>query len=273
MKVTLSATVPVVQYGNLQPTVEVEADTYEEAMQQAEAHIVTFWNKHVEGGKQIKAAQGKRLEAFVGGFINYDDDAHIYTNDAGDVYLSGSQYASQGERPFDTAAITSKMADKAGVKAEDIATMWSLSAEASMKFGTAIHAALELYGKYGSLAAALEKEYHIHTQPDIKKIVASFYKGREKEEAVYEALIVDHGRKWAGQVDRLKFIGDNTVIVQDYKTNGELPQKKLDAYWKQLGFYAAILETGGYIVAGLEILHWDGSKWVTYTSEVKSALL
>lgn len=270
MKVTLSAVIPVAQYANLQPTVEVEADTYEEAMAKAEAHITSFWNKHVEGGKQIKGAQGKKLTAFVGGDINYDDDAHVYTNDAGEVYLSGSQYASQGEKPFDTAMITGKMADKAGVSATDIATMWALSAEASMKFGTAIHAALELYGKYNKLAEALEKEYHIHTQPDIKRIVQSFYEGREGEKAVYEALVVDHARKWAGQIDRLKFLPDGSVIVQDYKTNGELPQKKLDTYWKQLSFYAAILTAGGYKVAGLEIMHWTGSTWKVYESGVKA---
>lgn len=269
MKVTLSATVPVIQYGNLQPTVEVEADTYEEAMAQAEAHITAFWNKHVEGGKQLKTPKGKRLEAFVGGFINYDDDAHVYTNDAGDVYLSGSQYASQGEKPFDSGAITGKMAEKYGVEASDIATMWALSSEASMKFGTAIHAALELYGKYTELSKKLEKQYHIHTQPDIKKIVDAFYTGRDGEKAMYEVLVVDHNRKWAGQIDRLKFVDTNTVIVQDYKTNGELQPKKLDTYWKQLSFYAAILQAGGYKVSGLEIFHWDGKSWVTHRSEVK----
>lgn len=269
MKVTLSATVPVVQYGNLVPTVEVEAETYEEAMAQAEAHITGFWNKHVESGKQLKTAQGRRLEAFVGGFINYDDDAHVYTNDAGEVYLSGSQYASQGEKPFDTAAITAKMATSKGVKAEDIATMWALSSEASMKFGTAIHAALELYGKYGELAKTLEKDYHVHAQPDIKKIVSSFYEGREGEKARYEVLVVDHNRKWAGQIDRLKFVGNNIVRVQDYKTNGELPQKKLDAYWKQLSFYASILQAGGWQVEGLDIFHWTGSTWKVYESGAK----
>jgi hypothetical protein len=269
MKVTLSAVVPVVQYGNLQPTVEVEADTYEEAMAQAEAHITAFWNKHVEGTKQIKGAQGKKLKAFVGGEINYDDNAHVYTNDAGEVYLSGSQYATKDDKPFDTAMITGKMAEKSGVDATDIATMWALSAEASMKFGTAIHAALELYGKYGKLAATLEKEYHIHSQPDIKRTVQSFYAGRESEKAVYEALVVDHTRKWAGQIDRLKFVDTNTVIVQDFKTNSDMPQKKLDTYWKQLNFYAAILVAGGYKVQGLEILHWTGSVWKVYESGVK----
>lgn len=269
-ELTVSAVIPTAQYSNLQPSITVEVDgDVEDAKALAMSHIVGISQQYAESGKALSGSKGKRLEAFVGGFINYDDDAHVYTNDAGEVYLSGSQYASQGEKPFDTAAITAKMATSRGVKAEDIATMWALSAEASMKFGTAIHAALELYGKYGALATTLEKEYHIHSQPDIKKIVASFYNGREQEKAKYEVLVVDHARKWAGQIDRLKFMPDGSFVVQDYKTNGDMPQKKLDTYWKQLSFYAAILQAGGYAVSGLEIIHWTGSGWKVYESGVK----
>lgn len=268
MKVILTATVPVVQYGNLQPTVEVEADTYEEAMAQAEAHITSFWNKHAENGKQLKGAQGKRLKAFVGGDINYDDATHIYTNDAGDVYLSGSQYAKQFEKEFNKEAVAGKMAEKWGVSGPDVIAMWELKSQVSMGFGTALHGALELFGKYRGLAKDIEKETHLHDHPILKDAVEGFYASRMQEKAVYEALVVDHAKKRAGRIDRLLITGANRCRVQDYKTNSVMDKDKLDYYWKQLSFYADILKSGGWVVEGLDIFHWNG-KWTSYSGEVQ----
>lgn len=269
MKVTLSAVIPVAQYANLQPTVEVEAETYEEAMAKAEAHITDFWNRHVENGKQIKGPSGKKLTAFVGGDINYDPIAHIYTNDAGEVYMSGSQYAKQFEKEFNKEAIAAKMAEKWGVDASEVVAMWELKSQVSMGFGTALHGALELFGKYKALAETLSKETHLHDHPIIKTAVEGFYEGRGAEKAEYEVLVVDHAKKRAGQIDRLLITGANKCRVQDYKTNSDLTADKLDLYWKQLSFYADILKAGGWVVEGLDIFHWNG-KWTTHNSEVKA---
>lgn len=267
MRIKLSATVPVAQYANLQPEVELEADSYKEGMAQCEAYITSFWNKHVEAGKQIKSSQGKKLTAFVGGDIFYDDAAHVYTNEAGEVYLSGSQYAAQFTKPFDARLMAGKMSEKWGVPAEDIIAMWELKSKISMGFGTALHGALELYGKYKDASEALEKTYHLHDHPVIKKAVEGFYASHNGESAKYEVLIVDHARKWAGQVDRLLVTGPNTCRVQDYKTNADLPKEKLNNYWKQLSFYAAIMQANGWKVEGLDIFHWNG-EWKSYSTEV-----
>lgn len=268
VKFVLGATIPTHQYSNLQPQWEVYADTFEEAQSIAEAQLVPFWNKHVESGKQLKGAQGKKLKAFVGGEINYDDIAHVYTNDAGEVYLSGSQYAKQFEKEFNKEAIAGKMAEKWGVSAPDIVAMWELKSQVSMDFGTALHGALELFGKYRGLAAEIEKETHLHDHPILKDAVESFYASRMQEKAVYEALVVDHVKKRAGQIDRLLIIGGNKCRVQDYKTNADMSKDKLAYYWKQLSFYADILKAGGWEVEGLDIFHYNGG-WTTYKSEVQ----
>lgn len=265
-KVVLRAVIPVAQYANMQPEIEAEADTYEEAMAIAEARLATFWNKYVEGDKKLPTSSGTKLKAFVGGEINYDPVAHVYTNDAGEVYLSGSQYAKQFEKPFDSQAIAAKMATKYSVSADDIVAMWELKSDVSKGFGTAIHAALELYGKYNGLATALERDTHLHDHPIIKKAVQGFYEGREAEQAEYEILIVDHANKRAGQIDRLLITGDKRCRVQDFKTNADLPKDKVELYWKQLGFYAGIMEQAGWIVEGLDLFHWDG-EWKTLNKE------
>lgn len=266
MKYTLHAVIPTQQYGNLQPSIEVEADTFEEAHAQAMPHIQKVWNEY--GEKPLVGRVGDRIEidCYVGGTILYNPDTHTYTNKDNEVYLSGSQYAKKFEKTFDGQAIASKMASKWGVEANDIRAMWQLKADVSSGFGTAIHAALELYGRYNGLAGQMEKTTHLHDHPIIKKAVESFYEGRAKEIAEYEPVIVDHAAKRAGRVDRLLITGEHRCRIQDFKTNAELTEDKLKVYWEQLDFYAGIMRAAGWHVGGLDIFHFDGS-WHTFSKE------
>lgn len=262
MKYTITAVIPVVQYGNMQPSIEVEADTFEEAQALVMPHIEQLWEKYGEKPLPSKG-KAKKIECFVGGHIFYDDDTHTYTNEKGDVYMSGSQYAKSLEKPFDMDRISQAMADKFGVEARDIKAMWKLKADISTGYGTAIHKALELYGRYESLAEAIEKTTHLHDNPSIKTAVESFYASHKGEKAVNEVFIVDHEAKRAGQIDRLLILGDKKCRVQDYKTNSNI-EKSLPTYWVQLQFYADILKANGWEVEGLDIFHYNG-EWKEYT--------
>lgn len=249
MKVKLGAVIPTVQYGNIQP--EFESDNADD-LPKLEAQIQALWAKYAERPLNVVGGAGKRLKAFVGGEIDYDDASHTYTWE-GHTYLSGSQYAQQFAKPFDSQNISEAMAKRDGGDAQELRDMWKLKSETSMGFGTAIHSALELYGRYQNL----------HDHPIIKKAVEGFYKDRKNEQAEYEALIVDHDKKHAGQVDRLLITGKNSCRVQDFKTNADI-KKSLDIYWKQLEFYAEIVKAGGWKVEGLDIFWWNG-EWETFS--------
>lgn len=270
MKFTITAVIPVAQYGNLQPSIEVEAETYEEAYALVMPKIEAIWNRYVEDGKQIGQAEvgsaRTKLPAFVGGEVYYDDALHQYTNEAGEVYLSGSVYAQRFEKPFDKQKIAAAIAKKFDADPGAIIDMWELKAEVSRGFGTAMHKALELYGRYDGLAKAIDKQTNLHDHPVIKKAVESFYESH-KDKFEHEVLVVDHARKHAGQIDLLKITGDKKCVVGDFKTNATI-DKNLDTYAHQLSFYASILEAGGWTVEGLEIYHWDGD-WKDYKLERK----
>lgn len=263
MKFKVTATIPTVQYGNLMPEIEVEAETYEEAQRLAMERIVALWNQYCEPGKQLKAANRVKLDAFVGGSIWFDPTTHTYTNEAGEVYLSGSAYAHQFAEPFDQVKISEAMAKKFGASAEDIVKLWELKAEISRGLGTALHAAMEMCGRYQGLAKQLERSA-IHDNPMVMQAVQRFYEEHD-EDAEYEVLVVDHAKKRAGRIDRLA-----GGWIEDFKTDVNI-QKKLPIYQKQLSFYAAILEAAGKRVEGLRVHHWDGSQWTTYQLE-KEAL-
>jgi hypothetical protein len=213
------------------------------------------------------------VEAFIGGKIWYSASKHEYRNDKGEIYLSGSQYASSFDKPFDAQSIAGKMATKSGVPTEDILKMWEMKRDISNGYGTALHLAMQLYGEYHKHSEAFEKNYHIHDLAVFKDAVESFYASRKDEDAVYEAFVVDHKRKYVGQIDRLVYdeLGhpQGGYWVEDFKTNAELDPKKLTTYWHQLNFYASILMAGGHNVAGLRIHHWDGKKWTTIAHEVQ----
>lgn len=270
MKYTLGAVIPTVQYGNIQPSIEVEAATFAEAHKEASAYIEQVWAQYGEKPLYVKAtpqpnATTKRLKDFFGNEIDYDEVNHVYSWE-GEIYESGSQYASKFEKPFDKEKIAGAMAKKYGVESQKIIDMWELNGLTSMTFGTAIHAALELYGKYNGLATQLERDSALHSHPVLKHAVESFYKGRENEQAEYEVLIVDHQNKRAGRVDRLLINGDKDVTVTDYKTGAEMKPDKLKVYFKQLDFYSGIIEANGWKTRPEQIYHYDGN-WKTYNKE------
>lgn len=271
--VTIGAVIPTAQYSNINPIITVEVDDdIEEAKALAMSHIVGISQQYAEEGKALQggttSSNAKKVECLVGDSINYDPVAHVYTNDKGEVYLSGSAYAKKFDKPFEINAIAKKMSDKSGVPAQDIIDIWKLKGQASASFGTSIHEAMEMYGKYAEACKKLGKEYHISSIPVVSEIVASFFKGRESEKAIYEPMIVDHDRRWAGQVDRLVVTGDKKCIIEDFKTNTDMTPAKIETYTNQLSFYASIMESGGWTVEGIRLHHLDGSwKQIELTSK------
>lgn len=265
MKFSITATIPTTQYGNIQPAIETEAETYEEARDLALSRMEELWDRYCENGKQLrKAGERVKLKAYVGGEIYFEPQTHTYTNESGERYTSGSEYAQQFEEPFDQDKIAAAMAKKHGVKAEDIIAMWKAKSDISRGIGTALHAAMEMYGRYNGLAVKMSKTA-IHDSPMVLEAVKQFYEAHP-EGAIYEALVVDHHNKRAGRIDRLVNT-DKGFYIEDFKTDVAI-DKRLPVYSKQLSFYAAILRDNGQVVAGSRVHHWDGKKWATHELKV-----
>jgi hypothetical protein len=262
MKYTLTSVIPVVSYGNIQPSIEVEADTFEQAQALVEPEMIKLWDKYNPG--VMRGGNRQLLKAFVGGEVYYDASTHTYTNETGEVYESGSQYANKFRQPFDKQKIAEAMASKTGGSAEDIIKMWELKSEVSKDFGNAIHKALQLYEQYRSLAESLNKTTYSHDHPVIKNAVQSFINAHKGERVISEALVVDNTNKKAGQIDRLVIIDETKKIcrVDDFKTNAAI-EKELPVYWKQLEFYMGILEADGWTTQPPKIHHYNG-EWKTY---------
>ena len=292
-KVTLGAVIPTTQYGNLQPSFEVEGNTVDEAMGEALDIMKRVWDsvsktpldvKAVDAQVEYRPATTQDLTCWASGtVVQFDPVEHRYSPGQ---WLSGSAFAGQYTPDFPADMIAGKMAAKTvDVEPAEIMAMWALNAEASSTFGTSVHAALELYGRYLATSQAVKgsNESALTKNPILRPIVEAFFAGREDEEAVYEAFVADPVLKHCGQIDRLLITGPRTVRVQDFKSNSELDKKetigkpfrgvvestKLGGMWLQLSFYAHILIRLGYTVEGLDIFHLQGDgSWVTHSHDV-----
>ena len=286
VKYTLTAVVPVAQYANLQPAIEVEADSIEDAEKEVLPYIESFFNKYSEKhkiGAEKRAASPDRvlLKDMFGNEIFYNDKTHEYTNSLGEVYLSGSQYAKEDE--FDSEYWANEFVSKYNLGEADkqrILSMWETNGTASSSFGTALHAAIELYGEYHDLAdkididikTGLRKKLDSKTDknsaksklPYLQQVVEEFFTPeRLAERARYEVLVVDHKNKRAGRIDRLIKLEDGSYVIRDMKTNHKINKPERTTYQKQLSFYGdIIIANGGKLGPNpLMLHHWNNNTW------------
>lgn len=285
----MSATIPCQQYGNLQPTFDVEADTHEEAMDKAIQLVKDVWDRTASKPLEVRKIDtprlifGEELRCWASGTrVTFDAYNHIYETDKG-KWLSGSAFAGRYKGEFLAPLIAGKMATKYGADAAEIIAMWELNRDASATVGTAVHAALQLRGQYAELSRTVKDgslESALTKNEILLPIVEAFFATRDQEDARYEVFVADPARAHCGFIDRL-VIEDDGLIVEDFKTNYELeksetikapfkgviPNTKLGAYWLQLSFYARILQTHGKTVKLLRVHNWANGEWVTYEHE------
>lgn len=221
------------------------------------------------------------VKDFFGNEIFYDDVLHEYTNSLGEIYLSGSAFA--GDDEFDAdywAADAVKRYSLPEDFKDKIKAMWQTNGNASRAFGTALHAAIELYGEFHHVADIIDmdlktgkrkkldaktpKNSALSKLPYLNKVAKKFFtKARLKETAYYEVLIVDHKNKRAGRIDRLLVDKKGLFSVRDMKTNNKLAPKDLRGYVKQLSFYADLILANGKELAKNPIMvhHWNENAW------------
>lgn len=242
---------------------------------------VNVYIEHERKRKTERSPNAVPVVDYFGNKAYYDPVLHEYTNSLGEVYLSGSAYAA--DEPFDSDLWASYFVEKYGLKDGDkqrIIDMWETNGNASRSFGTALHAAIELYGEYHELAdvidvdpktgkrkmidAKTEKNSALSKLPYLNKAAREFFTPeRAAEKARYEVLIIDHKNKRAGRIDRLVVDEFGRFTVCDMKTNNKLSAKEKKGYTKQLSFYADLIIANGGTLSDNPIVihHWTEETW------------
>jgi hypothetical protein len=278
-KYKLTAVIPTTQYGNIQPSIELEGDDIQALKQEAEIHIQSIWDKFGERplvAKDVQVANGsyeaKRISTFTGETILYYDRGsdHYYTDLDGNRLLSGSHYAAALSPKFNKDMLLPKTAKAWGVDVEALGKIWDLNGDISTSYGTSVHNALEIYHLYHEIGdkiqgvKELDYNYVLPKNDTLRAIVLDFV-DKFGVDALPEVMVSDIANKRAGQIDRLQIIDSSKKVcrIGDFKTNTELNDKKVLQYQHQLSFYAEILKKHGWKVEGLDIFHlqqnntWD----------------
>lgn len=242
-------------------------------------------NVYIEYEKELKPllpSAAIPVKDIFGNEIFYDEANHRYTNSLGEVYLSGSVYA--GDDDFDGEYWASYFVETYGLDKSDkqrILDMWNCNGEASRNFGTALHAAIELYGTYHDIADKIdmdlktkkrkmldkntEKNSALSKLPYLNRVAKSFFTSeRLAETAMYEVLVVDHKNKRAGRIDRLILLPDGSYEIRDMKTNNKkMGTKEKRGYAKQLSFYADLILANGRTLGDNPTIihHWNDTDW------------
>jgi hypothetical protein len=228
-----------------------------------------------------RTPNAKLVKDFFGNEGFYDDVLHEYTNSLGVVYTSASEYSSDDD--FDGDHWAEYAVNAYGLPQEakqEILDMWEVNGNASRAFGTALHAAIQLYGEYHKLAdvididlktgkrkklsAKVEKNSALSKLPYLQKVAKSFFTPERLEEvAYYEVLVFDHKNQRAGRIDRLVVYPDGSFAIRDMKTNNKLTAKDKRAYQKQLSFYGDLILANGGVLAPnpIAIHHWTEEDW------------
>ena len=287
MKYTLGAVIPTVQYGNLQPEIELEGDNFKELTQEAEAYIQEIWDKYGERPLKTNTSdagyEGHVLETVTGEKIVFYDkgDDHYYTDMEGNVLLSGSKYAAEISPKFDRGAILPKTAKAWDVPEDALGHLWDMAGTVSNHYGSAVHKAIETYLLYREVGEQIMKQkelefnYALPKNPILRASVLSFVEAEKdlldsKEHTlVPEAVVSDVKNKRAGQVDLLVYNADTeTYQIYDFKTNHQMDKKKLLQYQHQLSFYAHVLNNMGLPVDSIVVYHLEEENWVKHELEV-----
>lgn len=273
----MSAVIQVAQYQDIRPTVECESA--EDALSYF-AELASMVGNDSLSQKLSKTSPrplyASRRVCFEGQCLDYDEENHVYYDENGEKYMSGSAFASQFEEPFKADMVAGKVSKTSGKSVDDILAGWESKAETSKAWGTAIHKAMETALKYDELP---NDEY-------LKDLVEDYLEQTKGDVQYAEQFVMDKDRKMCGFVDALVELNKKkkTCIIRDWKTGDifkkikltEEAKKKwpklrgetLSIYQLQLSFYASILKARGYIVEGLEVWAKVGDHWVKNKLEV-----
>lgn len=222
------------------------------------------------------------------------DNGHIYLPH----YMSGSRFPRKFFKQFtdeDKERVLNYYEKEKGVKREDVEKTWDMKADIATGYGTAVHAAMELYYNHHKVGDKIKGKDGVNKafskNPFFAHIVKTFVEDLGPGNYLAEQFIWHEGLRFCGAIDLLEVVDKNTVIVHDFKSNDSVtkrvyqekdsPFKKdvdntqLGEYWLQLSFYAYILKQYGINTKELQIHHLDPDRlvqgkrpWVHYTHNV-----
>lgn len=222
------------------------------------------------------------------------DNGHVYLPH----YMSGSRFPRKFFKQFtdeDKERVLDYYEREKDVKREEVEKTWEMKADIATGYGTAVHAALELYYGHNKVGDKIKGKDGVNKafskNPFFAHIVKCAVEDLGPGNYLPEQFIWHEGLRFCGAIDLLQVVDKNTVIIHDWKSSSDVKHKvyqqkgspfkkdvdntQLGEYWLQLSFYAYILKQYGINTKELQIHHLDPERlvqgkrpWVHYTHNV-----
>ena len=265
----MKATIPICQYGNIQPT--ITCGSYADGLK-ALLEITNSLSKSPEAsrfGEIVRNSMNTQLDSesglvaqnngqlcILGDGVLFNKEDHTYSKN-GKPYLSGSTFAHMFEKEFPRDAIAQKVSARDEVPVEQVLASWDSKGEISLQYGTLIHKCMETFIKYDELP---NNEY-------LKAIVEDWAEQNDRETFQSEVFVQDDAHQLCGVIDLIQ-----GATILDFKT-GDIHQKishnlgsafpndRLSLYTLQLNFYRYIMEQNGSKIKALFVWWLNGEHW------------
>lgn len=287
----MTAVIPVQQYGNIQPSIEIDIKPgeLELANKCALDYISDLFNKYSEKGgltaKDIVVSKFTKKSFNEDVEIEFEPVAHTYTH-KGKPLTGATDYIKKFYKPFDSKTISAVLEKNWGVPEQNIRQLWDENGNLTSEFGSIVHASLEHYEKFKDIGEVISSKkgekgnYCLPKHPVLRSIIEGFIEINKGEvgRVVTEALVSDVESGVCGHADRIVILDEEKKIcrVKDYKVNVNseevdksqkvlapfdmLPSTKLSKYQLQMSIYANLLQKSGWTVVGLDVYVYE-SEW------------
>jgi len=248
---SITATIPVCQYGNIQPQITVVGKNFEKAeafcMPKIDSLFEAYSPKSLNKKVNVKS-EGKEAVRNLKPIKSFNEDVTILFDEVNHEYFYGpdklesaTDYVKNFYSPFDAKGISKKCEPTWNATATEITEIWNEGGNCAADFGSSIHRYLAFYHDYKdigeririarTLADANKKKPTgkkflnpaIPTHPIGRFIINKFVEfiGEEPGIIKSEIIVTDVKRGRCGTIDRLQILDEDNKIcrVQDYKIN------------------------------------------------------
>ena len=207
----------------------------------------------------------------------FTESDHVYRDEYGTEYVSGTTLIHRAFPEFDSAAISAKCAKRQGVDQSEILADW----EARNRAGTRAHENCEyqILGQYDRMHAPEDETERVRfaaAWEEVEKIRAAGFQWMRPEYVVFSPRFLI-----AGSIDLLCCRDDQNYLIVDWKylkkmrykafrdevgtirPTAHLPNCNYYHYAMQLNVYEFILKAEGYIPVGADVrkvLNWYNSE-------------
>lgn len=159
----------------------------------------------------------------------FNNTAHTYTNDKGELYTSATAFIKRYAKPFERDKIAAKYAKKHKKTVQQVLDEWSKLGDDAIKKGIHFHKLKETELLNSDKITIDGEEYDVYNEPFDDEI--KICNVTKLEPLIYPELMIWSDKyKIAGQADYVEVTRGGRLNIKDYKTSKEIKLRSFEKW-------------------------------------------